>query len=239
MSEDRSPRPSAWSRWTLIGLALLLSLVGAAGFFGDREVEPGRFAQFSLIMMLLGFAALVWAGYYAFGYPATGPHTPSGVSTSMATVPALWTRNGVLQVGVTWRGVLHRRFTVGIETHTAKARAMAHLPPWLDYRAVWRYSVSTWTEEELFASGQSKIVLSGDEAHIGGKMTVAWYRHLLAYRVLRLGMIPAAMIPEACRSLCESDMQMIVAACEDLDAALERYLATSDADIPLPDGVAP
>ena len=239
MPEDYVPRPSAWSRWTLLGLATLMTLVGAAGVFGERHGESAGFAMMWFLLLAVGIAALVWAGYYAFGYPSTGPHTPRGMPTSVATVPAVWTRSGELTIGVTWRGVLHRRFTVGIKTPFAKARAMANLPPWLDFRTVWRYSVSTWSEEELLEAGQQKIVLSEDETRIGSEMATAWYHNLVAHRVVRLGSIPPELIPEACRSLCESDMQIIVAAAEELDAALDRYLATSGANAPLPEGVAP
>lgn len=132
-------------------------------------------------------------------------------------------KSGDFVVGVEYAGGRHTEFTIGPLTVEAEAAADAELPDWIDPDLIWQFGVASLSDAERAELKLPAPTITAAGKRRAARMVERRYAVQVAHRVLRLGGIPGPEIAAAVGKLLASDMKILLAAAEGVDADVDRF----------------
>lgn len=135
-----------------------------------------------------------------------------------------FTRTATLRYGVRHGDATYRDIEVGPLTAEAEMRALLAQPGEIDGELIYRYSVSLLSEQK-----RAELKVENDNPPVGADLSRAramWSAreiHQVRYRVLRLGMIETAEIPDAVGRLLSEDLATVLRLAQEVDGDVEKF----------------
>ena len=146
-----------------------------------------------------------------------------GQERPVPATPGELTRLGTLPVGVDYGGGPHNDFIIGPVTVDVEAQAEATMPDWIDPALLHKLYCATAKDDLLKELDLKRQTMTPAEMRKAAVMSDARYSHILRYRVERLGGIPADDIPASVGKLLTEDMEYLIKAAQEVDAAAEKF----------------